>query len=130
MGNNNSHCDVANKKNKRMKTKEVVKELLINKPHLRDSDPKLIATYWYNELKKKQINPYKISGYSPRQFAPSRYEFMQLLANSKLTNIKTIERMRRKLQEEYPELRGRVYNNRKGVIQDQWKRELGYEVNQ
>ena len=120
MGNNNSHCDVANKKNKRMKTKEVVKELLINKPHLRDSDPKLIATYWYNELKKKQINPYKISG----------YEFMQLFANSKLTNIKTIERMRRKLQEEYPELRGRVYNNRKGVIQDQWKRELGYEVNQ
>ena len=55
---------------------------------------------------------------------------MQLFANSKLTNIKTIERMRRKLQEEYPELRGRVYNNRKGVIQDQWKRELGYEVNQ
>jgi hypothetical protein len=101
------------------KTKDIVKELLINKPHLRDSDPKLIATYWYNELKKKQINPYKLSG----------YEFMQLFANSKLTNIKTIERMRRKLQEEHPELRGKIYIMRKGAIQDDWKKELGYEVN-
>jgi len=103
-----------------MKTKDIVKNLLVQKPHLRDSDSRLIATYWYNELKKKQISPYKITG----------YEFMQLFANSKLTNIKTIERMRRKLQEENPELRGKIYNDRKGVIQDQWKRELGYEVNQ
>lgn len=101
------------------KTKDKVKELLINKPHLRDSDPKLIATYWYNELKNKNINPYKLTG----------YEFMQLFADSKLTNIKTIERMRRKLQEEHKELRGKIYNMRKGAIQDDWKRELGYEVN-
>ena len=99
-----------------MKTKEIVRQLLIDKPHLRDSDNKLIATYWYMELKQKNIDPNKING----------LEFMQMFANSKLTNIKTIERMRRKLQEESPELRGKVYNERKGVIQDKWREDLGY----
>tara|TARA_R100001530_G_scaffold133380_1_gene106695 strand:- start:1719 stop:2027 length:309 start_codon:yes stop_codon:yes gene_type:complete len=102
-----------------MKTKEIVRNLLENKPHLRDSDPKLISTYWWMELKDKKINVNEITG----------FEFMQMFADSKLTNIKTIERMRRKLQEECPELRGKVYNARKGKIQDQWKKELGYEVN-
>ena len=101
-----------------MKTKEVVKQLLIDKPHLRDSDPKLIATYWFMELKRKKIDPTKING----------LEFMHLFANGKLTNIKTIERMRRKLQEERPELRGKIYIERKGTIQDQWRKDLGYEV--
>ena len=99
-----------------MKTKEVVKQLLIDTPHLRDSDPKLIATYWFNELKAKQIDPNNING----------LEFMQMFANGKLTNIKTIERMRRKLQEEHPELRGKIYVARKGTIQDQWRKDLGY----
>tara|TARA_R110002012_G_scaffold135161_1_gene288829 strand:+ start:563 stop:874 length:312 start_codon:yes stop_codon:yes gene_type:complete len=103
-----------------MKTKDIVKNLLIQRPHLRDSDTKLIATYWFNELKKKNINPSEING----------LEFMKLFADSKLTNIKTIERMRRKLQEESPELRGKLYKVRKETIQDQWKKDLGYEVNQ
>lgn len=102
-----------------MKTKDIVKNLLIQKPHLRDSDPKLIATYWFNELKKKNIDPSEING----------LDFMKMFADSKLTNIKTIERMRRKLQEESPELRGKLYKVRKETIQDQWKKDLGYEVN-
>ena len=102
-----------------MKTKDEVKNLLIQKPHLRDSDSKLIATYWFNELKAKQIDPADITG----------LEFMKLFADSRLTNIKTIERMRRKLQEEHPELRGKLYRARKEIIQDQWKKDLGYEVN-
>ena len=102
-----------------MKTKDIVKNLLIQKPHLQDSDPKLIATYWFNELKKKNIDPSEING----------LEFMKMFADSKLTNIKTIERMRRKLQEECPELRGKLYKVRKETIQDQWKKDLGYEVN-
>ena len=53
-----------------------------------------------------------------------------MFADSKLTNVKTIERMRRKIQEEIPELRGRLYNERKGNMQDEWKRDLGYEVRQ
>ena len=109
---------MANKRTE-MKTKEVVKQLLIDKPHLRDSDNKLIATYWFNELKEKQIDANKING----------LEFMQMFANSKLTNIKTIERMRRKLQEESPELRGKLYVARKGTFQDKWRKDLGYENN-
>ena len=54
---------------------------------------------------------------------------MKMFADSKLTNIKTIERMRRKLQEEHHELRGKLYKVRKETIQDQWKKDLGYEVN-
>ena len=102
-----------------MKTKDIVKNLLVQKSHLRDSDPKLIATYWFNELKKKNIDPSEING----------LEFMKMFADSKLTNIKTIERMRRKLQEEHPELRGKLYKVRKETIQDQWKKDLGYEIN-
>tara|TARA_R100000781_G_C4064620_1_gene122286 strand:+ start:796 stop:1104 length:309 start_codon:yes stop_codon:yes gene_type:complete len=100
-----------------MKTKDEVKNLLIKAPHLRDSDQKLIATFWFNELKAKSIDPDEITC----------YEFMKMFAESKLTNIKTIERMRRKIQEESPEFRGQVYNSRKGVIQDKWRSELGYE---
>jgi hypothetical protein len=118
MGNTNSLCNVAYKKSK-MKTKEIVKELLTIKPHLRDDDNKLICAYWWRELKRKNINPDDLNG----------LEFMQMFANNKLTNIKTIERMRRKLQEESPELRGKIYKARKEVIQDKWKKDLGYEVN-
>ena len=45
-----------------MKTKEIVKNLLENKPHLRDSDPKLISTYWWMELKDKKICQESIEG--------------------------------------------------------------------
>ena len=101
-----------------MKTKEIVRELLTIKPHLRDNDKMLIAAYWWKELKRKEIDPNKMNG----------LEFMQMFANNKLTNLKTIERMRRKLQEDCPELRGKIYAARKGKIQDQWKKDLGYEV--
>ena len=101
-----------------MKTKEIVRELLTIKPHLRDNDNMLIADYWWKELKRKEIDPNKMNG----------LEFMQMFANNKLTNIKTIERMRRKLQEYCPGLRGKIYAARKGKIQDKWKKDLGYEV--
>jgi len=102
-----------------MKTKEEVRTLLENTPHLRDSDNKLIATYWFNELRKMAINPDNINA----------MKFLKMFADSALTNVKTIERMRRKLQEECPELRGKMYKARKETLQDQWKRNLGYEVN-
>ena len=80
-----------------MKTKDIIKNLLIQKPHLRDSNPKLIATYWFNELKQKKINPLEING----------LEFMKMYADSKLTNIKTIERLSKEIKEKNTELRGK-----------------------
>ena len=102
-----------------MKTKETIKKLLINTPKLRDSDNKLIATMWFNEIKAKELDPYTISAYT----------FLKFYADSAVTNAETIRRVRAKLQEEYPELRGEAYKIRKGIIQDQWKKDLGYEVN-
>jgi hypothetical protein len=78
-----------------MNTKETVMELLTNKPHLRDSDNKLICTYWWRELKAKNLHPRKMNG----------EEFMHLFAH----------------------LRGRLYVDRKGKLQDKWKKDLGYE---
>ena len=57
------------------------------------------------------------------------YDFLKQYAESQLSNAETIRRMRAKLQEEKPELRGKVYNVRKGIIQDKWRNDLGYENN-
>ena len=109
---------MANKKIK-MKTKEIIKGLLLKYPELKDSDNKLIANYWNLELQSKNKD---IDDMSAR-------ELLRMYANSKLTNTETIRRMRAKLQEEVPELRGKVYELRKGAIQDQWRKDLGYENN-
>ena len=101
-----------------MNSKEEIRKILINKPHLKDSDPRLMATFWYQELKRKNLKVSEITA----------LDFLNLFAKSKLTNPETIRRMRAKLQEECPELRGEVYNMRKGKKQDQWRNDLGYEV--
>jgi hypothetical protein len=102
-----------------MKTKKVIEALLRKTPRLKDSDNKLIATYWFRELEYKGLKAKEITA----------YDFLKQYAESQLTNAETIRRMRAKLQEEKPELRGKVYNSRKGIIQDKWRNDLGYENN-
>jgi hypothetical protein len=99
-----------------MKAKDKVKNLLIKYPRFRDSDNKLIAAYWLEELKRKGLNPDEMSG----------IEFLHQFADSKITNPETIRRSRAKLQEEDSSLRGETYSARKGAIQDKWRKELGY----
>lgn len=100
-----------------MKTNEVVKELLMNHPKLRDSDNNLISTYWFKELQLKDINTKNITA----------FELLKMYANGKLTNAETIRRMRAKLQAEYEGLRGEKYNERNGIIQENLRKELGYK---
>ena len=102
-----------------MKTKEIIKNLLTKYPNLKDNDNKLIANYWNLELKNKNkdINILTAS------------DLLSMYAQSQLTNAETIRRMRAKLQEEIPSLRGRAYELRKGTIQDKWRKDLGYENN-
>ena len=102
-----------------MKTKETIKKILFEKPHLRDNDNKLIAAYWFRELRSKGIEADSITA----------LDFLHKYADSKLTNAETIRRMRAKIQEQYPHLRGKAYSIRKGEIQDKWRKDLGYEVN-
>lgn len=102
-----------------MKAKDKVKNLLIKYPHFRDSDNKLIAAYWFEELKGKGVNLDEMSG----------MEFLHFFANSKLTNSETIHRCRRKAQEENTELRGKSYQTRQDKMQKQWRKDLGYDNN-
>jgi len=73
-----------------MKTKEEIKILLTNDERLRDSDAKLIARFWTNELKRKNIDTQDITA----------HEFLLMYATNKLHNVEGLTRMRRKVQEE------------------------------
>ena len=118
MGINKCHRNVANKKTK-MNTKQTIIKILLERPDLRDNDNKLIAIYWYRELENKNIDSQKINALC----------FLKKYADSELTNAESIRRMRAKLQEEEPRLRGQAYKLRKGKIQEQWRKDLGYENN-
>ena len=102
-----------------MKTKETIRLLLVKYPELKDNDNKLIANFWNLELqnKNKDVNKMIAS------------DLLCMYANSILTNAETIRRMRAKLQEDFPLLRGKSYNLRKGILQDKWRKDLGYEKN-
>ena len=78
--------------------KDRVKALLEKHPHLRDSDNRLIATIWQGDLLNKGLDSKDIIC----------HEFLRLYAYDQLTNAETIRRVRQKLQEENPELRGTV----------------------
>jgi hypothetical protein len=100
-----------------MKTKEIIKQMMLDKPHLKDNDNKLIAAYWFRELKHLNIDSKTITA----------LDFLHKYANAELTNAETIRRMRAKLQEEHPELRGRAYEIRQETIQNKWRNDLGYD---
>jgi hypothetical protein len=52
-----------------------------------------------------------------------------MYSNNELTSAPSIKRARAKLQEEEPKYRGNKYNLRKGILQDKWRKDLGYEKN-
>jgi len=101
-----------------MKTKEEIKILLTNDERLRDSDAKLIARFWTNELKRKNIDTQDITA----------HEFLLMYATNKLHNVEGLTRMRRKVQEENEHLRGKFYKERQTTQQDKMKKKLGYNV--
>ena len=79
--------------------KDRVNSLLIMYPHLRDSDNRLIATIWKFDMMNMGLKTGIITA----------HEFLDLYANERLTNAETIRRVRQKIQEETPELRGSAY---------------------
>ena len=97
-----------------MKTKDKVKFWLDKYPSLRDDDNRLAANIWSEELIEK--------GFEVSQF-------LIVYACSKLTSAPSIKRARAKLQEEEPKYRGNKYALRKGKLQDEWRKRLGYENN-
>lgn len=85
------------------RTKPRVKILLESIPVCRESDDKLLAYFWYYELKALD----KI--YSLKE----TLNFIGFLSNGNLTSPESIRRSRQWLFEHHPELRGDNYIDRK-----------------
>ena len=82
-----------------LNNKDIVLKLLSSNSHLRDDDSRLITNIWYKTLINNNINPKELSA----------YEFLELLNKGLLPNAQSIRRVRRKLQEVYPELQGKLW---------------------
>ena len=95
----------------------LVMDLLQNSPKYRDSDKVLCARLWATQLGGVD----KLKGISAFEFLT---DFAQ--PKSKLYNVVSIVRVRRKLQEEFVELRGTKYKE-KHDAQGNVKRALGYK---
>ena len=91
--------------------KQTVIDLLTEYPHLRDSDDRLMANIWFKESKGEEHTKL----------------FLKMLAEGKLTSPESIRRMRQKIQEERPELRGLTWEKRHKK-QEKVKQSLGYAV--
>lgn len=74
--------------------------MLKKNPNLRDSDNKLVATYWWHEMGKEQTQ------------LMTGFDFLDTFSRGKLTSEKSIVRVRAKLQEEQEALRGASYRSR------------------
>ena len=84
-----------------MKTiKDKVRALLERFPEVRDSDSHLVATFYYYEIGETAIK------------VMTGYDVLKELASGNLTNAESIRRVRQKLQEKHPELRGKSYVRR------------------
>ena len=87
------------------KTQFKVRELLTERPKLRDDATFLVCCFWNAEL--------KALGHDIKEY--NTVNFFTLLTNKTLTSADTITRASRKLQEEYHELRGASWKKRKGI---------------
>ena len=90
-------------------------EMLTQYPDFKDNDNQLFAWFWKLEMEKM--------GY-PSSNTPTA-NFLKLMAFGKLTSADTITRVRRHVQEESPELRGKKYEERQAK-QSIVKKDLGY----
>ena len=82
------------------KIKDKVRWLLENHPELRDSDDRLISTFYLNEIGVDETK--QMSGYS----------LLNKIYYSQLTNFESIRRLRMVLQAEREDLRNENYKTR------------------
>ena len=99
----------------KMDIKQTVIELLTQYTDFKDNDNQLVAWFWKLEMEKM--------GY-PSSTTPTAH-FLKIMAVGRLTSSDTITRVRRLIQEESPELRGKKYEERQAK-QSIVKKDLGY----
>lgn len=88
-----------------------VKDLLITKPETRDNDNLLLSMIWKDDIMS-------------RNDSSTSKDLFNLLANGELTNFESVRRVRQKIQEENPELRGKKYKYRVGELEIETKQEV------
>ena len=83
--------------------KGIVERQLRDKPELRDSDNKLVARIWYNHIESRSPIPVR---------AMSATDLLIGIGNNELPGWSSIVRVRRKIQQLNPDLRGKKYQKR------------------
>lgn len=94
--------------------KDRVKYILSHLPKNRDDDHLLLANIWLQELKSQGLPPEEAK------------KFCSYIAENKLTHPESIRRIRAKLQNDYPELRGSKYSLRRSR-ESKVRKDLGYQ---
>ena len=101
--------------------KKKAAEILTLKPETRDSDFYLMYWIWKDEFEALDISEVQLNFDKMNVL-----NLLSLLKDRQLSHPSVIMRARRKLQEEYPKLRGDVWKLRHAE-QDSVKEELGYK---
>lgn len=89
--------------NKGKAWKTYIKDLLIKYPRLRDNDQALFANCVWKYCKNKNIDLYKITGKNLLQI---------MIEDKQMPHFETIRRTRQRIQEQFPETRGLLYEKR------------------
>jgi hypothetical protein len=84
------------------KTPQFIETLLTDKEYLRDNDEKLVANVIYQFLLLGKYDPHTLSA----------FQLLNLYAEGNLPTVDYITRIRRKIQETNPALRGLLYQQR------------------
>lgn len=90
-----------------------VEKILIDLPHCRDCDPYLIYEIWSKEM-QVDINDISL------------LDTLSLWKNKKISHPSAIMRARRKVQEQNPKTRGKVWEQRHEKQRDV-RKDLGYD---
>ena len=96
-------------------TLQKVAHVLLKYPATKDDDKQLCVYYWHEELIEAGKDPSKLD-------VP---DFFLMYTYGVLTDAQTITRLRRKLQMEQPEYRGKKWAE-KQAKQEKVKEDLGY----
>ena len=99
--------------NKELKNR--IEHLLEAYPESRDSDYKIIANLWYEDL---NLN-YQLS----EEERKGVRKMMKVIAEGLVSHPESIRRHRQKIQESNPKLRGRKYNERVGKLERETRAE-------
>ena len=96
--------------------KPIIKDYLIKYPRMRDSDPLLLSAVLVQGVKAI------IPGVDFNKM--SAYQLIQLIGEGQLPNTESIRRCRQLLQQHNPELRGKSYDKRKTVLEEESRKDI------